>query len=116
MTVASTQWASPEVVPTELGGGRSLPDACASPEVDSLSTNALEDLEQIDKSPSKCRQNRDPKTRGQPDPEARHRDAVNVNMIHVTAYDIRQLSARQLIVNLGVVNANMISRHAYLGD
>jgi hypothetical protein len=46
------------------GGGR-LPDACAGPEVDSVSKMYLEDLEQIDKSPSKCRQTRDPETRGQ---------------------------------------------------
>jgi hypothetical protein len=42
-----------------------LPGACASPEVDSVSKMYLEDLEQIDKSPPKCVQTRDPKTRGQ---------------------------------------------------
>jgi hypothetical protein len=34
-------------------GGRRLPGAWAGPEVDSVSKNVLEDLEQIDKSPSK---------------------------------------------------------------
>jgi hypothetical protein len=41
-----------------------LPDACAGPEVESVSKMYLEDLEQIDKSPSKCRQTRDPQTMG----------------------------------------------------
>jgi hypothetical protein len=67
---------SPGVVPTELGGGRRLPDACASPEVDSVSTNVLEDLEQIDKSPSKCRQPRDPQARA-PKRGARSRSAAH---------------------------------------
>jgi hypothetical protein len=59
-------WVSPEVVPTELGGGRRLlRDAWAAPEVDSVSKMYLEILEQIDKKKPKCVQTRDPKTRGQ---------------------------------------------------
>jgi hypothetical protein len=46
-------WVSPEVVPTEFGDGRRLPDACAGPEVDSVSKMYLENLKEIDKSPPK---------------------------------------------------------------
>jgi hypothetical protein len=42
-----------------------LPDACAGAEVDNVSKSVLEDFEQIDKSPPKCVQTRDPQTRGQ---------------------------------------------------
>jgi hypothetical protein len=45
---------------------RGLPGAWAAPEVDSVSKIAIEDLELIEKSPSKFVQTRDPtKTRGQ---------------------------------------------------
>ena len=51
--ISTPTWVSPEVVPTELGGGRRLRDACAGPEVETVSSRHLRDLEQIDKSPSK---------------------------------------------------------------
>jgi hypothetical protein len=44
------------------GEGR-LPGAWAGPEVDSVSKNVLREFGAIDKSPPKCRQTRDPKTK-----------------------------------------------------
>jgi hypothetical protein len=49
----------------EGAAGEGCPTAWAGLEVDSVSKMYLEDLEQIDKSPSKCRQTRDPHLRGQ---------------------------------------------------
>jgi hypothetical protein len=46
-------------------GERRLPDAWAGTEVDSVSKIVIENLEQIDKSPPKWQQTRDPETRGQ---------------------------------------------------
>jgi hypothetical protein len=53
-----------------------LPDACAGAEVDNVSKNVLEDFEQIDKSPPKCVQNRDPQDEG-PKPEASLRRSID---------------------------------------
>jgi hypothetical protein len=47
-----------------------LPDAWAGTEVDSVSKMYLEDLEQIDKSPPKCRQTRQGPGFEGPKPEA----------------------------------------------
>jgi hypothetical protein len=46
-------------------GGRRFPDAWAGPEVDSVGKNVLRGFGANDKSHSKCRQTRDPQTRGQ---------------------------------------------------
>jgi hypothetical protein len=67
--ISTPTWVSPEVVPTELGGGRRLRDAWAAPEVETASKMYLENLEQIDKKKTKMSPNQGPQHEG-PDPEA----------------------------------------------
>jgi hypothetical protein len=68
--IFSPTWASPEVVSTKNEGREGAGVASPAPgpaprSMAGVSKNVLEDLEQIDKSPPKCPQTRDPKTRGQ---------------------------------------------------
>jgi hypothetical protein len=63
------RWVPPEVVPTELGGGRRLLDACAGPEVDSASKMYLEEFGGNRQKPLKMCANQGPPNEG-PDSEA----------------------------------------------
>jgi hypothetical protein len=56
---------SPEVVATKKEGREKVSDAWAATEVETVSKMYLENFEQIDKSPPKCRQTRDPDLRDQ---------------------------------------------------
>jgi hypothetical protein len=58
-------WASPEVVSTKKAGREEVARRLAGPEVDGVSKMSLRILSKSTKAPQKCRQTRDPKTRGQ---------------------------------------------------
>jgi hypothetical protein len=63
--IFSPTWASPEVVATKKEGREKVARRLGRPRGRDCPQNVLEDFEQIDKSPSKCSQTRDPQTRGQ---------------------------------------------------
>jgi hypothetical protein len=67
--ISTPTWAPPEVVPTELGGGRRLRDAWPpAPEVETVSTNVLRIWRNRQKKTKMCA-NQGPPNEG-PDPEA----------------------------------------------
>jgi hypothetical protein len=73
--------------PTELGGGRRLPDACAGPEVDSVSKMYLEEFEANRQKPLKMQANQGPQDEG-PDSEAPGRGVPGCGGRHRSSYFI----------------------------